>query len=107
MFAAVTGSSYMDLAIAMVGVVGLYVQNRRTSKKVSAVQEDIATNHGRKPFEYLEMVADLKEDMAEARIRTANIHTLLVDQRRMLEEHTAQDEKNFTELKDLIGGDDK
>jgi hypothetical protein len=65
--------------IAALGVIiSTWLANRKTRRGVTAVHDEVRTNHGKRAGEYLE-----------------NVDALLT----LFAEHTAQDERNFNELR--------
>lgn len=59
-----------------------------TRNKVKNLAEDLQTNHGKKPYEYLEMIHDVRE--------------ALLDLKEWSVDHTQQDTENFKALQDAI-----
>jgi hypothetical protein len=80
------------IVVAIVGAIGLvvpaaingWVQTSKLNRKVDELGSAIATNHGKRPGEYLEMVAEALQ---------ATVHI-----RHTLDEHTIQDQERFDEL---------
>lgn len=64
-------------------------------KKLNEVDRKLTTNHGKDAYEYLEMVAEVKDEMADLKLGQAELKEALL-------EHTAQDSQNFEDLKVLI-----
>lgn len=101
-----------EVIIAIIGVIGtlgsawLALKAKQAAENVDRKTE---TNHGKEPWEYLEMVQDVRNDvldlkndvlhMRESSLRTAraqeDLHAALI-------EHTAQDSENFDTLRRLI-----
>ena len=75
---------------------------KRVEGTVDGIQADIKTNHGKKAFEYLEMIADIHEESLTNRIEILETKKLMVDHAEALSDHTKHDEVNFNELKTLI-----
>lgn len=75
---------------------------KRVEGTVDGIQADIKTNHGKKAFEYLEMIADIHEESLNNRIEILETKKLMVDHAEALSDHTVHDEANFNELKELI-----
>ena len=75
---------------------------KRVEGTVDGIQSDIKTNHGKKAFEYLEMIADIHEESLNNRLEILETKKLMVDHAVELSNHTTHDEANFNELKELI-----
>lgn len=97
----VTGGT---IAVSLIG--GGYLLHCRTKREIRGISESIQTNHGKRPGEYLEMVADIKEDVAAIRMNQADMKVDLADVKDDVSdlkgaftEHQAQDADNFGELK--------
>lgn len=75
---------------------------KRVEGTVDGIQADIQTNHGKKAFEYLEMIADIHEESLNNRIEILETKRLILDHAAALDEHTTHDASNFNELKNLI-----
>jgi hypothetical protein len=75
---------------------------KRVEGTVDSIHADIQTNHGKKAFEYLEMIADIQNEQLDSKLATLENRRLLVEQAQMLVDHTEHDSKNFNELKELI-----
>ena len=84
-------------AIMMIGK-----RMKRVEGTVDSIQSDIATNHGKKAFEYLEMIAEVKDSQLTNRLEMIDTKRLVVEHAEMLNEHTLHDKGNFEELKTLI-----
>lgn len=89
----------MDLTPIIVAAIGggsvvaaAWLPSRKTRKAVEAVHTEVKTNHGKSAYQYLEMVADVKEMVESNRQDQAEIVQLIAD-------HTAQDASNFDELR--------
>lgn len=101
--------------IAIAGTIAAYFSWRAsqaaTKSKDAAenVDRKTTTNHGKEPWEYLEMVQDvrtdildLKKDMLHMREYTIMTARSQEDLHIALIEHTAQDSENFEALRRLI-----
>lgn len=77
---------------------------KRVEGTVDNIQSDIATNHGKKAFEYLEMIADINESQLTNRLEMLDTKRLVVEHAEILNAHTIHDKGNFEELKTLING---
>ena len=86
-------------AIVMIGK-----RMKRVEGTVDSIQSDIATNHGKKAFEYLEMIADISESQLTNRLEMLDTKRLVVEHAEILNKHTLHDKMNFEELKVLING---
>lgn len=75
---------------------------KRVEGTVDGIQADIQTNHGKKAFEYLEMIADVHEQSLNNRIEILETKKLMLDHAEALSEHTTHDAENFNALKGLI-----
>lgn len=74
-------------------VVGAYaVLHRKTREELKGIRQEVATNHGLRAGEYLEMIADVSEDMSKARIDMAELKVLFA-------EHQSQDDANFAAVR--------
>ena len=68
----------MEAVVAVIAAVGAvavaWINNRNNNKNTARVLSKIQTNHGKEPFEYLEMVAEVaaKVDALEAYTRDRN-----------------------------------
>ena len=75
--------------ITQAGVLGAVVaQGRRSRKAVGDLTDKVQTNHGKEPFEYLEMVAEVREAVNQSRDDVKQLVMLLA-------RHTEQDAENF------------
>lgn len=94
------------LIAAAAAVIGPWLQGRKTRKATTALSADIATNHGKRPGEYLE---EIHAGLICGREEVADIRRLVVLQTehsanlaRQLADHTVADAVNFQELHSLI-----
>lgn len=74
----------IDIVVALIGLMGVVYAARAAAGARSAAKEvhaEVKTNHGKTAGQYLEMIQDVKEDLAA---------------------HTEQDDRNFRELRDRI-----
>jgi len=69
----------------------------RAASHAKQGRKDTATNHGKRPGEYLEMVAEIRDGQDAM---TTEMSALA----RLIAEHTIQDAQNFAELRMLIAG---
>lgn len=83
------------LVTGLFSVVGLLVTGTfailQVRRKASDAEAAIRTNHGLRPGEYLEMVADVKVMVADLSVSVSDLKHALV-------EHTAADAEHFGEL---------
>lgn len=85
--------TFLGLVVVQIcGLVAIYMQSRKNGQKTDEVgakadglHADIRTNHGKRPGEYLEAVAELATAMAA--------------QTRALDQHTADDTVRFEDIK--------
>lgn len=80
----------------------LFAQNRRQEAAVTTLTEKVQTNHGKEPREYLEMIADVREvveHIAQGQRAVSLEQNALA---RLVAEHTLQDDRNFSALRDEI-----
>jgi len=75
---------------------------KRVEGTVDGIQADIKTNHGKKAFEYLEMIADIHEESLQNKIEILETKKMIVNHAGALSDHTTHDAENFNELKILI-----
>lgn len=69
-------------------------------KRGREVKEEVSTNNGKRAFEYLEMLSELREGQADLHVGQARLEAHLT-------EHTNQDAENFAALQqrlNRIGG---
>lgn len=97
---AITFIATLPAIIAAVLMIGKRM--KRVEGTVDNIQSNIQTNHGKKPSEYLEMIADIKQHSLETRMDALEMKSLVVEQAAALHDHTVNDAKNFDELKSLI-----
>lgn len=110
MFSVVLGAGFVDVAITFIAtfpailtaIVMVSKRMKRVEGTVDSIHSDIQTNHGKKPFEYLEMIADVQKDQLDMKLDALENRRLLVEHAQALVEHTEHDTRNFNELKDLI-----
>lgn len=85
--------------VAVVGGAVALIQMLFTQRKMA---KDIKTNHGKKPFEYLEMVAEVHESVVEVK-ELVQIQAVQMDVlTQQLAEHTVADAVNFAALQQSI-----
>lgn len=77
-----------SIVVALIGAFALVWTSRSTRKAVGEVHDEVRTNHGKKAYEYLEGIDDLKQGQEAMFV--------------MLAEHTLQDDKNFKELREAV-----
>ena len=97
---AITFIATLPAIIAAVLMIGKRM--KRVEGTVDGIQADIQTNHGKKAFEYLEMIADIHEESLNNRIEILETKRLMLDHAAALDDHTVHDAENFNELKSLI-----
>lgn len=80
-------------AVTVLTAVG--IATRQSARHVKGVRRDLETNHGKRPGEYLEMVADVKvgQDIVSAQLSNLTAHLVA---------HAELDAKNFKELRELL-----
>jgi formylmethanofuran dehydrogenase subunit B len=109
-FSAVFATNFSDIIITFIAtfpaiitsIVMISKRMKRVEGTVDSIHSDIQTNHGKKPFEYLEMIADVQKEQIDNKLDMLENRRLLVEHAQMLVEHTEHDSKNFNELKELI-----
>lgn len=110
MFYGVFAAGFADVLITFIAtfpaiitaIVMIMKRMNKVAGTVDSIHSDIQTNHGKKPFEYLEMIADIQKEQLDNKLESLENRRLLVEHAHMLVEHTEHDTKNFNELKELI-----
>ena len=110
MFAAVFATTFSDVVITFIATLPAIITSivmvskrmKRVEGTVDSIHSDIQTNHGKKPFEYLEMIADVQKEQLDNKLDMLENRRLLVEHAQALVEHTEHDTKNFNELKELM-----
>lgn len=107
LFAATDASDVIITFIATLpAIIGAVVMIGRKMKKmdasVSDIKSDIQTNHGKKPYEYLEMIADVQNGLVDNKLDIIETKHLVVKQAELMDQHLAQDAENFEEIKDMF-----
>lgn len=84
--------------VAVIGAIGLLGNTwltMKTKRAAENVDRKTETNHGMEPWEYLEMILEVRQGVLD--VKEAQI-----GQQQALIEHTSQDHINFEQLADLI-----
>jgi len=83
--------SITAIIVALIGASHLWDRrrNKRVEDKQDVVLGKISTNHGKEPWQYLEMIAEIRKS------QLADNAVVL----ELLAEHTAQDHANFEQLR--------
>lgn len=90
----------VGLIVACTAVLGALAVRIKSAAKANtaatvAAHADLKTNHGKRPGEYLEMVADVQVDVQALAHKVDKVIALIAD-------HTVQDATNFSELRALV-----
>ena len=88
-------------------------RNHRTAKKarveVENIRTEVTTNDGKRAYEYLEMVATVAGALPAMRNEMSDLQSCVTDGFKKvntrIDEHTAQDDRRFGELKTMISGE--
>jgi hypothetical protein len=107
---AVSGTDASDVIITFIATLPAIIaavlmigkRMKRVEGTVDGIKSDIKTNHGKKPFEYLEMISDVHKESLDNRLEILETKRLMVEHAEALAEHTRHDERNFNELKNII-----
>lgn len=83
------------ILVALITAVAAVIVAFLNRRKLNEVDRKLSTNHGKDAYEYLEMVAEVKDVVADIKLGQADLKEAFI-------EHTGQDATNFKELKDLI-----
>lgn len=119
-FGALSGDDWVKIigsigsaAVAVVGAFAAYMvsANRKAVAATAAAVEanekavqvsadlasDLKTNHGKRPGEYLEMVGEVRVDIAVINSKLDRVVEILA-------QHTTQDAENFYALRQILSG---
>ena len=91
-----------SLPAIITAVVMIGRKMRKMDANVSDIKSDIQTNHGKKPYEYLEMIADIHSGLVDNKLDIIETKHLIAKQAELMDEHLAQDAVNFTEIKSMF-----
>lgn len=94
--AGVLGAAYLSYRAAREARLG----RAELKSDVADVAAMVTTNHGKRPGEYLEQIADLRTEVGLLAHQVDRSMSLVFDK---LVEHTAQDAENFAALREAIG----
>lgn len=95
-----SGEDWAQIIAAVGGSIVLIVgawNARAVSRRTTSLETAVATNHGKRPGEYLEMVGEMKFDLALMNGKLDRMVEILAD-------HTTQDAENFKVLRHMIAG---
>lgn len=104
-----SGNGPWDVVVALLIVAGIVIPSVLAWLNSRRTKKDIQTNHGKKPYEYLEMVNDVHEGLIEMRTAQLDMRQdqldmkdMLADHAKALADHTDQDAERFDGLRELI-----
>ena len=87
------------LAIVIAAFIPVWWSTRSARRSVKSLHDEVRTNHGKKAYEYLEMVGEIKADMTAMHGQLDSVGKMVGAQEHsftdLLARHTAEDQERF------------